>query len=112
MQGALDAALEVAGQKPALAPRVLDALRPEFALRMLNEVRVEEAFLIASMDEPGADCARLLDPVEPNVPFTQPWLDYRLRCYTRSDDPRLVAAWDDLRRFDARAPQPLVPPSK
>jgi spermidine synthase len=112
MQGALDAALELAGQKPELAPRVLDFLRPEFALKMLNEVRVEEAFLIGSLNEPGEDCARLLDPVEPNVPFTRAWLDYRLRCYTRSDDPRLVAAWDDLRRFEARAPQPLVPPTE
>ncbi len=109
MQGALDAALELAGQKPELAPRVLAALRPEFALRMLNEVRVEEAFLVGSMGEPGEDCARLLEPVEPNVPFTRPWLDFRLRCYTRTDDSRLVAAYDDLKRFEARGPQPLVP---
>jgi spermidine synthase len=109
MQGALDAALELAGQKPELAPRVLESLRPEFALRMLNEVRVEEAFLIGSLGEPGKDCARLLDPVEPNVPFTHPWLDYRFRCYSRTDDPRLAMAWDDLRRFEARGPQPLVP---
>jgi hypothetical protein len=99
------------GLRPeAWLPRVLDSLRPEFALRMLNEVRVEEAFLIGSLGEPGEDCARLLDPVEPNVPFTRPWLDYRFRCYARTDDPRLVAAWDDLRRFEARGPQPLVPP--
>jgi spermidine synthase len=109
MQGALDAALELAGQKPELAPRVLAALRPEFALRMLNEVRVEEAFLVGSSGEPGEDCARLLEPVEPNVPFTHPWLDYRLRCYARTDDPRLVTAYDDMKRFEARGPQPLVP---
>jgi hypothetical protein len=88
---------------------VLEALRPEFALWMLNEVRVEEAFLVGSMGEPGEDCARLLEPVEPNVPFTRPWLDFRLRCYTRTDDSRLVAAYDDLKRFEARGPQPLVP---
>jgi hypothetical protein len=109
MQGALDAALELAGQKPELAPRVKEALRPEFALRMLNEVRVEEAFLVGSLGEPGPDCARLLEPVEPNVPFTRPWLDYRFRCYSRTGDPRLAGAWDDLRRFEARGPQPLVP---
>ena len=44
---------------------------------MLNEVRLEEAFLIGSLGEPGEDCARLLEPVEPHVPFTEPWLDYR-----------------------------------
>jgi spermidine synthase len=112
MQGALDAALELAGQKPELAPRVLAALRREFALRMLNEVRIEEAFLVGSTGEPGEDCARLLEPVEPHVPFTKPWLEYRLRCYTRQDDPRLVEAWDDLRRFEARGTEPLLPPAQ
>jgi spermidine synthase len=109
MQGALDAALELAGQKPELAPRVLDSLRPEFALRLLNEVRVEEAFLIGSAGEPGEDCRRLLDPVEPHVPFTEPWLDFRFRCYSRIGDPRLAPAWDDLRRLEARARPPLLP---
>ena len=112
MQGALDAALELAGQKPELAPRVLASLREEFALGMLNEVRLEVAFLVGSLGEPGEDCARLLEPMEPNVPFTQPWLDYRLRCYTRTDDPRLVTAYDELRRFEARAREPLLPPGK
>jgi hypothetical protein len=111
MQGALDAVLEVAGQKPELGPRVLAALQPEFALGMLNEVRLEEAFLVGSEAEPGDGCARLLDPVEPHVPFTKPWLEYRLRCFTREDDPRLVEAWDDLVRFEARAPEPLLPPA-
>jgi spermidine synthase len=112
MQGALDAALELAGQKPELAPRVLAALRPEFALRMLNEVRLEEAFLVGSMSEPGEDCARLLEPLEPHVPFTKPWLEYRLRCFTRTDDARLVSAFDDLKRFETRGPEPLLPEGK
>jgi spermidine synthase len=112
MQGALDAALELGGQRPELAPRVLEALRPEFALRMLNEVRLEEAFLLGSMGEPAEDCARLLEPVEPNVPFTEPWLAFQSRCFTRTDDPRLVSAFDDLKRFRARAPEPLLPEGK
>ena len=111
MQGALDAALEVAGQRPDLGPRVLTELQPEFALRMLNEVRLEEAFLVGSEIQPGDGCGRLLEPVEPHVPFTKPWLEYRLRCYTRQDDPRLVEAWDDLKRFEARAPEPLLLPA-
>jgi hypothetical protein len=50
--------------------------------------------------------------MEPNVPFTEPWLDFRLRCYTRTDDSRLVEAWDDLRRFEGRARSPLLPETK
>jgi hypothetical protein len=112
MQGALDAALEVAGQRPELAPRVLAVLRAEFALRMLDELRVEEAFLVGSLSEPGEGCARLLEPAEPHVPFTQPWLDYRFRCYARTDDPRLAAAYEDLKRFEARGRPPLLPEAK
>ncbi len=109
MQGALDAALELAGQRPDFAPRVLASLKPAFALGMLNEVRIEETFLVGSTAEPGEGCAELLAPVEPHVPFTKAWLDFRLRCYTRTDDPRLVEAWDDLRRFEARGTEPLLP---
>ena len=109
MQGALDAALELAGQKPELGSRVLDALRPQFALRLLNEVRIEEAFLIGSAGELGPGCGRLLEPVEPFVPFTDAWLGYRVRCYSQTGDPRLAGAYDDLRRFEARGRQPLLP---
>ncbi len=109
MQGALDAAVELAGQKPEYAPRVVASLREPFALGMLNEVRLEVAFLAGSLGEPGEDCARLVQPMEPNVPFTRPWLDFRSRCYTRTDDPRLVTAWEDLKRFEARARVPLLP---
>jgi hypothetical protein len=76
---------------------------------MLHELRVEEAFLVGSLSEPGEDCARLLEPVEPHVPFTEPWLDYRFRCYARTGDPRVVAAHEDLKRFEARARPPLLP---
>jgi hypothetical protein len=109
MQGALDAALELAGQKPELAPRVLEALGPEFALRLLNEVRVEEAFVIGSVGDPGPGCGRLVEAAEPQVPFTKPWLEYRFRCFARTDDPRLAAAFADLNRFEARDRQPLLP---
>jgi spermidine synthase len=112
MQGALDAALELAGQKPELGPRVVASLREPFALGMLNEVRMEVAFLAGSAGEPGEDCARLIEPMEPNVPFTQAWLDFRFRCYTRTDHPRLVEAWDDLKRFESRARAPLLPEPK
>jgi spermidine synthase len=109
MQGALDAALEIGGQKPELAPRLLEALRGEFVLRMLDEVRLEESFLIGSPGEPGMDCARLVDPHEPDVPFTAPWLTFRMRCYARTDDSRVVQAVADVNRFEASSRESLVP---
>jgi hypothetical protein len=110
MQGALDAALELVGQRPELIPRARAALRDEFALRMLNDVRIEEAFLMGSSGEPGPDCGALLAPHEPEVPFTAAWLGYRMRCYARTDDPRIVEAVRDMDLFEARAREPLLPP--
>jgi spermidine synthase len=110
MQGALDAALELAGQKPELGPRVLEALRSEFALRLLDDVRIEEAFIVGSGGEPGPDCARLLEPHEPDVPFNASWLNFRMRCYARTDDPRVVEAVRDVDRFEAHAREPLLAP--
>jgi spermidine synthase len=109
MQGALDAALELAGQRPDLAPRVLEILREPFALHMLDEVRREEAFLIGSLDEPGPDCARLFADVEPNVPFNAEWLGYRKRCYALLDHPLLLRAIEDFDRYHALVAEPLVP---
>ena len=109
MQGALDAALELAGQKPALTSRVLASLHEPFALGLLDEVRLEEAFLLGSSGEPGPDCRSLVEPLEPNVPFTSAWLNYRMRCYSRTDDPRIVVAVADVNRFEARSREPLLP---
>jgi hypothetical protein len=110
MQGALDAALELAGQRPELGPRVVAALREPFALGLLQDVRIEEAFLIGSAGEPGEDCARLLEPVEPFVPWTAAWLQYRMRCYAKTNDARVVEAVADMNRFEAHAQEPLLPP--
>jgi hypothetical protein len=112
MQGALDAALELAGQKPELGPRVLASLREEFALHLLHELRLEEAFLVGSTGEPGEDCGRLLEPLEPEVPFTSAWLNYRMRCYVRTNDPRIVSAVADVDRFEAQSKESLIPPEK
>jgi len=110
MQGALDAALELAGQKPELAQRLVAALREPFALRLLDEIRMEEAFLLGSTGEPGPDCVRLLEPVEPEVPWTAAWLNYRMRCYAKTGDDRVVGAVKDVDRFEAFTREPLLPP--
>jgi hypothetical protein len=110
MQGALDAALELASQRPELAPRVVRALEPPFALGLLDEVRREEAFLVGSSGEPGPECARLVAPMEPEPPWNAAWLGYRMRCYARTGDARVVEAVAEVDRFEANEKEPLLPP--
>jgi hypothetical protein len=33
-----------------------------------------------------------------------------MRCYARTDDPRVVDAVSDMNRFEARTREPLLPP--
>jgi hypothetical protein len=79
---------------------------------MLEEVRLETIFVVASFSSPGEDCASILAPLEPFVPFTKEWLEFRSSCYALRDDARLVEAWDDLKRFESRGTEPLLPPEE
>jgi hypothetical protein len=94
----------IATHKPALAPRALELVSKPFAARAANDTRLDVAFELAfeleSSLEPGA-CARALEPFEPWVPFTRPFLERRVRCYERTSDPRLARARQDLESFDA-----------
>ena len=111
MQGALDVALELAALYPEMGPRLRQALGDEFALRSLNEVRIEILFLIASTGPIDASCARFLAPYEPHVPWSRDWLSFRERCYALTGDPRGHLAQRELKRFLAAEPAPLLPPS-
>jgi spermidine synthase len=111
MQGALDVAVQLVGQHPALAPRVATALHEEFALRALNEVRGEILLLIATTQPLDPSCAKLLADYEPNVPWSKDWLSFREHCYGLTRDPREPLAERELERFLAGEPVPLLPPA-
>jgi len=109
MQGALDVALELAALRPELGPRIAEVLREEFALRALNEVRIEILLLIATAGPIDESCAGFLAPYEPHVPWSRDWLSFRQRCYALTRDPREPLAHRELERFLAAEPAPLLP---
>jgi hypothetical protein len=110
MQGALDAALELAVADSSAVPRLLQALGTPFALEAQDDVRHEVAFLVAGRagGDPGPECLALVEGQEPNVPWTEPWLSYRARCYAIAKDPRADAAERDLARFRGSAAESLL----
>jgi spermidine synthase len=112
MQGALDVTLELAAQHPEMGPRIAAALHDEFALRSLNEVRVEVLFLIASREPIDASCAAFLGPYEPEVPWSKDWLTFRQRCYALVGGGLQGLADRELQRFLAAEPAPLLPPEE
>ena len=57
------------------------------------------------------DCehaARVLEPVEPNVPFKKEVLEYRQRCYEEIGSSRLKQARLDLQEFNDGTPPPFT----
>jgi spermidine synthase len=110
VQGAYDALLELGSQREDLRPRVLEVLGQELALRMSHEVRIEEAFVLSAGREHEPSCVALVGQMEPHVPFSKEWLEFRVRCYAFADSPLVLPATRDLRRFEARAARPLLEP--
>ena len=108
VQGALDALLEIAGQRADLQPRVLALLQRELVLGMHHEVRLEEAFVVAGGREHEPGCVSVVAPMEPHVPFTKEWLNFRVLCYAIANNPLILEATADLRRFEARAARPIL----
>ena len=111
MQGALDVALELAAQKPELAPRMLAALHREFALRISTRSASRCRSSWASREPSDKGCAGFLAPTSRTSPSRSRGSTFRQHCYTRrTTAPR--RAWDELRRFEGRGAEPLVPPEK
>jgi spermidine synthase len=102
---ALDQAKQIASQDPTLAARLYAALRDPFALRFLDDARMDAAFAAAL--SAGALCAEAAAAYEPAVPWNEPFLRARVTCYAKTGDPRAAAAGRDLIAFRAGQPAPF-----
>jgi hypothetical protein len=105
VQGAMDLAVELAHQEPALAPRLFEALRAPFVLKMLDDQRVSAAVQLLSRMDPGPACAEFVRSVEPHVRWDHEWLSLRHRCYVATGDPGAGRAKEDLDTFLRREPE-------
>lgn len=97
----------IARVEPSLAPRLLAALASPFSVNLVDLHRKMVAFELAAR-MPGDECARLLEDMEPDVPWNGPFLDNRLRCYERLDHPRKARALADVREFVENESPPFM----
>jgi predicted membrane-bound spermidine synthase len=98
----------IAAHDPALARRMYDALRPTFAVRALDSVRLAAlASLSRRLDFPAL-CREPFGAMEPFPPWTAFMLTLRRDCYQAAGDPRLAIATRDLDRFARREAVPLA----
>ena len=103
---ALDLTLEIAEDRPNLAPRLFDALVPEFAASVNNEERIQSLLRISSVLGPEKEAA-VFHSLEPNVPWDHRLLVRRFESYAATGDPLIERARRDLDRFVAQAPEPF-----
>jgi len=107
MRGALTVAEQIAAQGRSAAQRMLAALSEPFAVRALDELRMEARVSIARRQPLDARCGELLAPLEPWVPWTLEVLTFRRACAEAHHPEQLARAEADLESFLAEQPLPL-----
>jgi spermidine synthase len=106
-QTGLDAAVDVAGRRPALAARLNSALFAPFAARLLDQSRLIARTLIA-MRIPGiGQCVPTIADLEPHVPWRLDILTFRTKCYRDFHQPEASLAAAELEAFLGERPMAL-----
>jgi spermidine synthase len=106
-QKAVARAQVIGAATPAIARRMIDALREPFAVKVAEYRRLlAVAFLTTHVDFPGL-CANAVGALEPSVPWESDFLLLRHRCYSETSDSRLAAATRDLDEYFAMEGLPL-----
>jgi spermidine synthase len=105
---AFQIANRLAGRDQALSRRMLEALGHPLALYMLEDYRlVTRAQMTRQADFNGL-CRDAVEALEPNVPWTQSFLQLRKDCFQASSDPRLAVATRDLNAYAENLWQPIL----
>ena len=100
-QKALTLARALGARDQAFARRLMDALRPPFAVRAVDSERlIAQAELAARVDFRGL-CREPVGALEPYAPWAEPFLRLRHACYQQTGDPRIAGATRDLEDFVA-----------
>ena len=99
MEHALDSAKELAARSPDLVAVLRPALEAPFAVVMLDEARSETVLSFVVARDPDPSCADALRPFEPYVPWRQPLLNWRSRCYKMLHHDEADRAERELQRF-------------
>ncbi len=93
---------------PALAPRLYAAFSQPFAVRMFEQKRLLSRIWISRAVDARNLCVEAIAPLEPHVPWEEPFLTYRYQCYHAHHHPLEFSAERDLDRFRSDAPPRLA----
>jgi predicted membrane-bound spermidine synthase len=105
---ALTLAQELGMRSPALARRMIVALKTPFAGGAMPDERTHVAAVLTRVGGLAETCAQPLHALEPYSPWEYDMLILRRDCYAASGDPLLTRAERDLETFARLEPQPFV----
>ena len=104
----LPLAVRLAREDRALAPRLFEAFSHPFAVEMLQQPRLLSRIWISRAVDAQSLCVDAIAPLEPHVPWQEPFLTYRYQCYQALHHPLAARARRDLERFLEDAPPRLA----
>jgi len=104
---ALGLADTVARTSPAMAARMLVALKEPLSLRAMDDARLQLAATMGLHIDDGEGCRSPVGALDPYAPWTAAFLQVRWDCYRRTGDARAAGAERDLAQFLASEAMPL-----
>ncbi|MCP3960419.1 MAG: spermidine synthase [bacterium] len=99
LERSLQLASSLAAEHPGLGLDLFGALGEPFAVRLLDEARLETRLEIAQATAFAALCEEALAPFEPDTPWEEPFLTQRLLCYETTGNPLANQARRELEAF-------------
>jgi hypothetical protein len=106
-QKGIERAQELGASNPAIARRMIEALREPFAVKVADHRRLMAVALLTSHVDFKTLCADALAAFEPNVPWAGDFLALRRDCYAETGSARLAAATRDLNEYLSMEGLPL-----
>ncbi|HEY4574647.1 MAG TPA: hypothetical protein VIJ26_11800, partial [Thermoanaerobaculia bacterium] len=104
----LPVAVRLALEDRALAPRLYQAFSQPFAVDMFQQPRLHSRIGISRALDAQSLCLDVISPLEPHVPWEEPFLTYRYQCYQAHHHPLAARARRDLETFLEDAPPKLA----
>jgi spermidine synthase len=108
MSRALRLTVEIAAHDRALGERFFQLMEQPFAVRVLDEQRMNLLVQLATLVDYKRLCVRALSPFEPYPSWRKEFLAGRWNCYEQAGDPRAAAAQRDLLHYNALEPLPFA----
>jgi spermidine synthase len=109
MKRAIELAISISRSDAKLAASMYEALSLPFAVYQQEMTRRLALIVIAPLfDGCGPKSIAALRAVEPNPVWSREVLTIRANCYALAGLPEATRAWEDLDRFKASEPAPLV----